>query len=269
MANALGGVGTNPADVLKVRLQMQNELGAAAGRQATGLGAAGAAAAATPPQQLGLLQMLKKIASVVRELSYSAIRMGLYDEVKELLAGHGDDRYSFPLWKKIVAGGISGCIGAAVASPTDLVKIRAQAMNPATGRPFYTYPSPWSALGTIYRTEGGIAGMYWGVVPTVQRAIVLTATQFATYDEVKYLLLGQGLLQEGMAAHIVSSITAGLAVATTTNPLDLVKSRYMNQEFDKVSGLHVCAGGDIYEGRTHITFISFEALRKAAGLEAV
>lgn len=42
----------------------------------------------------------------------------------------------------------------------DLVKIRAQAMNPATGRPFYTYPSPWSALGTIYRTEGGIAGMY-------------------------------------------------------------------------------------------------------------
>jgi solute carrier family 25 protein 14/30 len=53
-------------------------------------------------------------------------------------------------------------------------------------------------------------------------------------DEVKYLLLGQGLLQEGVAAHVVSSITAGLAVATTTNPLDLVKSRYMNQEFDKV-----------------------------------
>jgi solute carrier family 25 protein 14/30 len=53
-------------------------------------------------------------------------------------------------------------------------------------------------------------------------------------DEVKYLLIGKGLMQEGVAAHIVSSITAGLAVATTTNPLDLVKSRYMNQEFDKV-----------------------------------
>jgi hypothetical protein len=35
-----------------------------------------------------------------------------------LLLGHGDDRYTFPLWKKIVAGGISGCIGAAIASPT-------------------------------------------------------------------------------------------------------------------------------------------------------
>jgi hypothetical protein len=43
--------------VLKVRLQMQNELGAAAVRQAAG--SAAAAAAAQP--QLGLLQMLKKI----------------------------------------------------------------------------------------------------------------------------------------------------------------------------------------------------------------
>uniref|UniRef100_A0A383VG02 Mitochondrial carrier protein n=1 Tax=Tetradesmus obliquus TaxID=3088 RepID=A0A383VG02_TETOB len=350
VAAELAGLGTNPADVLKVRLQMQNELGAAAGRQAAGP----AAAAAAVRPQLGLLQMLKKVvnaegpaalmygwqASAMRELSYSAIRMGLYDEVKELLAVHGDDRYSFPLWKKIVAGGISGCIGAAIASPTDLVKIRAQALNPATGRPFYSYPSPWAALGIIYRTEGGIAGMYrvasqactggpaaaavaaaaaaesvldgvaaWciiyhteggiagmyrGVVPTVQRAMVLTATQFATYDEVKYLLIGNGLLEEGVGAHIASSITAGLAVATTTNPLDLVKSRYMNQEFDKVTGKGLRYSGvadclmktlqaeglrGLYKGwlpnwlrigpHTVITFLSFEALRKAAGLEAV
>lgn len=50
----------------------------------------------------------------------------------------------------------------------------------------------------------------------------------------KYLLLGNGILPEGIGAHMASSIVAGLAVATTTNPLDLVKSRYMNQEFDKV-----------------------------------
>lgn len=38
-------------------------------------------------------------------------------------------------------------------------------------------------------------------------------------DEVKYLLLGHNLLPEGMASHLVSSILAGLAVATTTNPV--------------------------------------------------
>lgn len=35
-----------------------------------------------------------------------------------LCAGAGDDSYTFPLWKKLVAGGISGCIGAAIANPT-------------------------------------------------------------------------------------------------------------------------------------------------------
>lgn len=75
-----------------------------------------------------------------------------------------------------------------------------------------------------------------GVAPTTQRAVILTATQFATYDETKYLLLGSGLLQEGMAAHICASLFAGFAVATTTNPIDLIKSRFMNQTFNTVTG---------------------------------
>jgi hypothetical protein len=33
-------------------------------------------------------------------------------------SGAGDDKFTFPLWKKIVAGGFSGCIGAAIANPT-------------------------------------------------------------------------------------------------------------------------------------------------------
>jgi hypothetical protein len=52
------------------------------------------------------------------------------------------------------------CCNIHVTLLADLVKIRAQAMNPATGRPFYSYPSPWSALRIIYQTEGGIIGMY-------------------------------------------------------------------------------------------------------------
>lgn len=87
------GVSTNPADVLKVRLQMQNELMVAELSKAT--------SKAPQQRQLSLLQMLRGVvtaegpaalmngwqASVMREMSYSAIRMGLYDEVKELLAG--------------------------------------------------------------------------------------------------------------------------------------------------------------------------------------
>jgi hypothetical protein len=44
--------------------------------------------------------------------------------------------------------------------PSDLLKVRAQAINPATGRPFYHYPNPWKALGQIYSQEGGFAALY-------------------------------------------------------------------------------------------------------------
>lgn len=80
--------------MLKVRLQMQNELS-----KKPAVGAA--ATAVQPQQQLSLLQMARHMmrtegwsslmngwqASVMREMSYSAIRMGLYDEVKDLMAG--------------------------------------------------------------------------------------------------------------------------------------------------------------------------------------
>jgi len=258
-------------------------------------------------QQLSLVQMLRSIvhnegpaalmsgwqASVMREMSYSAIRLGLYDEVKEVIAGESDNKFTFPMWKKMIAGGISGCIGAAIANPTDLLKVRAQALNPATGKPYYQYPNPWTAIAYIYRHEGGFSGLYRGVIPTTQRAALLTAAQLSTYDEVKYLLLGHGLLQEGLAAHFVSSAMAGLAVATATNPIDLVKSRYMNQAFDPVTGQPKTYAGvvdclqktvkadglrGLYKGwlpcwlrigpHTVITFICFEAMRKAAGIGA-
>lgn len=287
LSNAMSGVCTNPADVLKVRMQMY--------KGADGRPASAVSMVRSIWQTEGHAAFMSGWqASVMREMSYSSIRMGLYDECKEILAGAGDDKFTFPLWKKIVAGGFSGCIGAAIANPTDLLKVRAQAINPDTGKPFYSYPNPWKALGEIFRNEGGLAGLYRGVVPTTQRAIILTATQFATYDEMKYMLLRHDILPEGLASHLVSSILAGLAVATTTNPVDLVKSRYMNQPFDMVTGRgHLYSGvvdclrktvaaeglRGLYKGwlpnwarigpHTVITFLCFETMRKLAGIAPV
>lgn len=43
---------------------------------------------------------------------------------------------------------------------TDLLKVRAQAINPATGQPFYNYKNPWTALAEIYKNEGGFTALY-------------------------------------------------------------------------------------------------------------
>ena len=58
--------------------------------------------------------------------------------------------------------------------------------------------------------------------------MLLNGTQLATYDHTKHFILNHGYMQEGKAAHFVSSFVAGLAVAVTTSPADVVKTRIMN-----------------------------------------
>jgi solute carrier family 25 protein 14/30 len=55
-----------------------------------------------------------------------------------------------------------------------------------------------------------VSGLYRGVVPTVQRAALLTGTQLGTYDEIKQRLLGGGLFREGPLLHFCSGSIAGL-----------------------------------------------------------
>lgn len=62
---------------------------------------------------------------MLRELSYSSMRMGLYDPIKKFMAPNaGKD--DFTLAQKIAAGATSGAIGSALVNPTDLVKVTSE-----------------------------------------------------------------------------------------------------------------------------------------------
>jgi hypothetical protein len=76
----MSGVCTNPADVLKVRMQMYK---GADGRPASAVSMVRSIWQTEGPAAF----MSGWQASVMREMSYSSIRMGLYDECKEILAG--------------------------------------------------------------------------------------------------------------------------------------------------------------------------------------
>ena len=81
-------------------------------------------------------------------------------------------------------------------------------------------------------TPTGYKGLYRGTVPTIQRAAILTATQLGTYDHVKHFILDLGVLEEGAALHFSSGTVAGFAVATTTSPVDTIRTRLFNQPLD-------------------------------------
>ena len=62
-------------------------------------------------------------ASLLREAVYSTIRLGAYEPVK---SAFGASHSHSPLWKKLAAGATTGAFGSAIATPTDLVRVRMQ-----------------------------------------------------------------------------------------------------------------------------------------------
>lgn len=96
------------------------------------------------------------------------------------------------------------------------------------------------AFRTIATNEG-IHGLWRGVGPTVKRAAITTGTQIPSYDHLKHILMNYGIMSEGLRLHMVSSMGAGLAVALVSSPVDVVKTRIMNQKV-------VCNNGTLYSG---------------------
>ena len=61
------------------------------------------------------------------------------------------------------------------------------------------------------------------------RAIMLNATKLATYDHIKHYIINHKILTDGYACHFVSSLCAGFCIAIVTSPIDIIKTRIMNQ----------------------------------------
>jgi len=213
----------NPMDVIKVRLQTQNQLQAVrlSAQPYAGLFSAGGRIF----HEEGVRGLFKGItASMMREASYSSMRTGLYDYFKLLFAPNAKTKDDFLLWQKIAAGASSGVIGASIANPTDLVKIRFQSYTPTNPNP---YRHTFQAFYRIWRQEGGFRALYRGVAPTSCRAAVLTGTQLSSYDHTKRLMLRSGYFADNASTHIIASIVCGLITTTATNPFDFVKTRIM------------------------------------------
>lgn len=283
---------TNPIDVIKIRLQIQGELST---EKRHGLSSIYGSSkhyrgmfhgCYTILREEGLRGLYKGLtASLLREGTYSTLRMGLYDVLKDVM--HAEDPRTTPLWKKIVAGATAGALGSGIANPTDLVKVRMQAQG--TGTAGHHYRNMWQAFAQIYRAEG-VRGLYKGVGPTTQRATLLTASQLASYDHIKHSLLALQWLHfhEGIVTHFTASMLAGFIAAVVTSPVDVIKTRIMNQRGHQLytstldcalKTLRTEGPLGLYKGfvpnwlrigpHTVVTFIVFEQLRRLAGIRPV
>lgn len=87
----------------------------------------------------------------------------------------------------------------------------------------------------IYKNEG-IPGLWRGVIPTAQRAAVVAGVELPVYDITKKHIIKADLMGDYAATHFFASFAAGFAGAVASTPIDVVKTRLMNQRVLKVIG---------------------------------
>ncbi|KAL8939815.1 MAG: hypothetical protein Q9211_002573 [Gyalolechia sp. 1 TL-2023] len=165
-------------------------------------------------------------ASLLRQLTYSTTRFAVYEELK----GTFTTTASSPSFPALIAiASASGFLGGVAGNPADVINVRMQhdAALPAQNRRNYKH----AADGLIRMTrDEGWRTLFRGVLPNSMRALLVTASQLASYDGLKRLILTHTPLVDNLATHFSASFLAGFIATTMCSPVDVVKTRMMSAQ---------------------------------------
>ncbi len=78
--------------------------------------------------------------------------------------------------------------------------------------------------------EEGWKSLFRGVWPNSMRAVLMTASQLASYDGFKRVLLEKIGAEDGLATHFGASFAAGFVATTVCSPVDVIKTRVMSSK---------------------------------------
>ncbi|GLA35823.1 mitochondrial dicarboxylate transporter [Aspergillus niger] len=162
-------------------------------------------------------------AAILRQLTYSTTRFGIYEELKNHFTSPDSPPGLFTL---IGMASASGFIGGMAGNPADVLNVRMQsdaALPPAQRR---NYRNAIHGLVTMTRTEGP-ASLFRGVWPNSTRAVLMTTSQLASYDTFKRLCLENLGMSDNMGTHFTASFMAGFVATTVCSPVDVIKTRVM------------------------------------------
>ena len=157
-------------------------------------------------------------------MTYSTTRFGVYEELKEVSTS-ATSQPSFPAL--VAMASTSGFLGGVAGNPADILNVRMQndAALPAAERRNYKH-----AIDGLLRMirEEGVTSLFRGVWPNSARAVLMTASQLASYDIFKKELLERAKMGDNLYTHFTASFMAGFVATTVCSPVDVIKTRVMS-----------------------------------------
>jgi len=193
--------------------------------------------------------------ALIRQAVYGTIKFGLYYSAKETLSSVTETKESPVV--NLTCAIFAGSVSSAIATPTDVIKVRMQAKATRRCGGFV------KVARDIYSLEG-LAGLWRGVLPTAQRAALVAGVQLPVYDLTKEKLCASNNphLKESVVCHLISSLTAGVSAAVASNPVDVVRTRIMVQRRYLKTHHHLPVAVTLYRSALHcgIHTVSTEGL---------
>jgi len=217
VAASLAACCTHPLDLTKVRMQTMGT----SGRSISAVLKLTLAESGIRSLYTGLS------ASLLRQMSYSLVRLGSYEQIKQWLA-QGHKPSSFHL---VISAGLAGGLGGLMGNPADVLLVRMTTDNLKPPSQQHRYGNALRGLYILSAREGA-KGLARGLGPNMLRAVLMNMSQLASYDFFKTQILDYGhssgrKLNDGLLVHSMASTMAGVIATTVTAPVDVIKSRLM------------------------------------------
>ena len=164
----------------------------------------------------------------------NSIVFGIHGNMMQYLEPKKSMRFP-TIWKSAVAGGIAGGVQCVICSPMELLRIRMQVegIGEMTKATLYqpsqsrVYHNTLECLIKTYQ-EGGVRGVYKGMVPTLWREIPSFAAYFATWE---YLCQAMSDNKDGLKHNmkmyklLIAGGFSGISAWVVSYPFDVVKTR--------------------------------------------
>ncbi|CAG9133378.1 unnamed protein product [Plutella xylostella] len=224
LASAGAACVTHPLDLLKVQMQTQKGKNISI-FQLTKI----------VVSNQGIMGLYNGIsASLLRQLTYSTARFGIYEVAKQRLAPK--DGSNIPFYLSAFLAGLGGFAGGLVGNPADLVNVRMQNDVKLPPEQRRNYKNAFHGIYRVAATEG-VLRLWAGASMNCTRSALMTIGQLSFYDQAKQMLLTTPYFKDNVVTHVTSSLIAGAIATTMTQPVDVLKTRAMNAKPGEYSSM--------------------------------
>lgn len=174
----------------------------------------------------------------LRIFPYTAVQYSVYMEMKDAMKKykHLSNDSDLTRVDRLFGGTVAGFASLLVTYPMDLVKTRLsvqtakslQNLNDpnAMGKPL----GMWGSLKDVYKNEGGIRGLYRGLMPTAYGVAPYVGLNFMTYETLKNKV-PEEYRSTVWAEMIVGALSGGIS-QTIVYPFDLLRRRFQVATLD-------------------------------------